>query len=121
MGLGDLRYARAFLEETGIGFPLLVDTERVAYRAAELGRGSLLHVFRADNAAARNRARSGGHKQHRLGRNPFQLGGSFVFGTGDEVLFAHVSRTFGDNADPKDLLAAATENRDLTPRPDPKT
>ncbi len=108
IGLGDLRHARGFLDETGIGFPLLVDEERQAYRAAELGSGSLLHVLRRDNTAARARARAAGHRQHRPGKNPFQLGGSFVFGPGDQVRFAHVSRTFGDNADPQDLLAAAT-------------
>jgi len=91
----------------GIGFPLLVDEARVAYRAAGLGAGSILHLLRKDNAVARARARAGGHRQHRLGRNPFQLGGAFVFGPGDEDRFAHVSRTFGDSADPETLLAAA--------------
>jgi alkyl-hydroperoxide reductase/thiol specific antioxidant family protein len=120
VGLGDMRYARSFFEETGIAFPLLVDEDRVAYRAAELGRGSLIDIFRRDNAAARARARTAGHRQHRLGKNPFQLGGSFVFGPGDQVLFAHVSRTFGDNAEPRDFLDAAV-GRDLTLRPDPET
>jgi hypothetical protein len=41
-----------------------------------------------------------------LGKNPFQLGGSFVFGPGNVDYFAHVSETFGDNASPAALLAA---------------
>jgi hypothetical protein len=41
-----------------------------------------------------------------LGPNPFQLGGSFVFGPGNLDRYAHVSRTFGDNATVEDLLAA---------------
>jgi len=41
-----------------------------------------------------------------LGLNPFQLGGSFVFGPGNIDRFAHVSKTFGDNAPPATLLAA---------------
>lgn len=106
IGLGDRRYAAAFKEETGIAFPLLIDEERRAYGAAGLKVGSVLHVFRSDNAAARKRAKAAGHRQHRLGKNPFQLGGSFVFGPGNVDRFAHLSETFGDNASTADILAA---------------
>ena len=104
VGLGDRTYARYFREETGIGFPLLIDERREAYRAAGLRSASILHLLRRDNAAAR--ARAAGHRQHRLGQNPFQLGGSFVFGPGNVDRFAHLSATFGDNATPAALLAA---------------
>lgn len=106
IGLGDRAYARAFREETGIRFPLLIDEARKAYRLARLRSASVLHLFSRENAAARSRAREAGHRQHRLGKHPFQLGGSFVFGPGDVVLFAHVSNTFGENASPEHLLAA---------------
>ena len=109
IGLGDREYARAFREETGIAFPLLIDEERQAYRAAGLRKASLFHLLRRDNATARTRAREAGHRQHRLGQNPFQLGGSFVFGPGDAVRFVHVSETFGDNASPGALLAAVRD------------
>jgi len=108
VGLGDRNYARLFREESGIQFPLLVDERREAYRAAGLRVGSLLHLLRRDNAAARARARAAGHRQHRTGQNPFQLGGSFVFAPGNVDLYAHVSETFGDNASPAALLAALT-------------
>jgi len=106
IGLGDAHYAQVFCEESGIKFPLLVDAERQAYRAAGLLNGSLFHIFRRDNSLARKRARTAGHRQHKLGRNPFQLGGSFVFGPGNIDLYMHVSQTFGDNAPTADLLAA---------------
>jgi len=106
IGLGGKDYARFFREKTGIKFPLLIDEKREAYRAAELGKASLLHLFRRDNIAARKRAKAGGHKQHKLGKDPLQLGGSFVFGPGNKDLFAHISQTFGDNASPEALLAA---------------
>jgi hypothetical protein len=106
IGLGDLRYARLFREETGITFPLLVDEQRLAYRAAGLKAANLLHLLRRDNAKARTRAQAGGHRQHKLGANPFQLGGSFVFGPGNVDLYAHVSETFGDSASPSALLGA---------------
>ena len=106
VGLGDRTYASMFREETGITFPLLIDEKRVAYHAAQLNSANVLHLLRSDNANARNRARSAGHRHHRMGKNPFQLGGSFVFGPGNRDLYAHLSRTFGDNA-PVDALLSA--------------
>jgi AhpC/TSA antioxidant enzyme len=106
IGLGDMNYARLFREETHITFPLLVDEQRKAYDAAQLQLASLLHILRKDNAVARKRAREAGHSQHRFGKNPFQLGGSFVFGPGNVDRYAHISKTFGDNAAVGELLAA---------------
>jgi hypothetical protein len=106
IGLGGTYYAKAFQEETGITFPLLIDKEKQAYGAAGLKMASLLHMVRRDNFAARKRAKAGGHRQHKLGKDPLQLGGSFVFGPGNVDRFSHVSETFGDNAALEDLLAA---------------
>jgi hypothetical protein len=106
VSLGDRHYAQQFRADTGIAFPLLIDEKRQAYEALELKSGNLLHIFRKDNFAARSRAKAEGHSQHKLGKNPFQLGGSFVFGPGDVDRFAHFSQTFGDNASIESLLAA---------------
>ena len=106
IGLGDSNYARLFREETGITFPLLVDEQRQAYDAAQLQRASILHILRKDNAIARKRAKEAGYRQHHLGRNPFQLGGSFVFGPGNVDRYVHANKTFSDNAPISELLAA---------------
>jgi hypothetical protein len=106
VGLGDQIYAQSFKQEMEIHFPLLVDEKREAYRALQLKNVNLFHILRRDNAAARARAKAAGHSQRRLGMNPFQLGGSFVFGPGDVDRFAHISETFGDNAAMESLLAA---------------
>jgi hypothetical protein len=44
IGLGDRNYAKFFREETGITFPLLIDEERQAYRAAEESKEIVLPV-----------------------------------------------------------------------------
>ena len=106
IGLGDEEYARIFKKDTGITFPLLIDADRIAYHAVGLQNGSILEVFRADNREARARAKAAGHKQGKLGKNPFQLGGSFIFGPGNVDLYAHLNTTFGDHASISDLLAA---------------
>ena len=101
-----MEHARAFRAETGIGFPLLVDEERRAYSAAGLGKATLLDLVRPFNFEARARAKAEGFRQPFLGKDPFQLGGTFVVAQGDRVLFGHVSETFGDNA-PVDAVVAA--------------
>jgi hypothetical protein len=106
VGLGDASYAKFFREKTGIQFPLLIDDKREAYKTVGLRHASLLHLLRRDNMQARRRAQAAGHKQHRLGKDPLQLGGSFVFAPGNKDLFIHVSETFGDNAAPADMLKA---------------
>jgi alkyl-hydroperoxide reductase/thiol specific antioxidant family protein len=106
IGLGDVNYARAFRDETDITFPLLIDADRKAYRAVELKKANLFHLLRSDNAAARKRAKAGGFSQKKLGENPFQLGGSFVFAPGNVDKFVQISQTFGDNAAIADLVAA---------------
>jgi peroxiredoxin len=111
IGLGDFNYARLFRDETGITFPLLVDTEKKAYKALQLKSGNIFHILRRDNSEARARAKAAGFKQHRLGKDPFQLGASFVFAPGNRDLLIHLNRTFGDDADPQELLSALREYR----------
>ena len=111
IGLGDIHYAQHFREATGVTFPLLVDEERRAYRAASLRNASLIDLFRRDNFSARKKAKADGHRQHRLGRDPFQLGGSFVFAPGNQDLFIHASQTFGDNAPVQSILSVLVEYR----------
>ena len=106
VGLGGRDYAMAFREETGISFPLLIDETRAAYRAAGLRKGTIWELLLPFNAAARRRAKSEGHRQHRLGRDPLQLGGTFIFGPGNHDLYAHRARTYGDVAPIDEVLAA---------------
>lgn len=106
IGLGDRWFAREFYKETGIKFPLLIDEKREAYQKAELRSANLLHLLKSDYANNRKRAQAAGHQNKLLGKNPFQLGGSFVFGPGDIDRFAQYSETFGDHASPASILAA---------------
>jgi hypothetical protein len=106
VGLGGMEYARSFRAETGIDFPLMVDENLLTYRRLGLKKANIFHLLRADNSAARNRAKAAGHQQHKLGKDPFQLGGTFVFGPGNKDHFIHISQTFGDNAPLEQVIAA---------------
>src|SRR5262245_32730482 len=97
--------ARDLATEMGLRFPLLMDEDRRAYRIAGLRSGSLLDLLRPSNFAAHRRAKAAGFSQKGVGKNPFQLGGSFVFAPGNADLLVRPSRTFGDNAPMEDLLS----------------
>ena len=72
VGLGDREYARAFRQETGISFPLLVDEKREAYQAMELKSANLFHLLRKDNFEARTRAKVAGHSHGETGPELFK-------------------------------------------------
>ena len=106
IGLGGMNFARRFREEFKIAFPLMVDEDSTAHRAAHLGKANIFHLLRRDNAASRKRAKAAGFQQKELGKDPFQLGGSFVFAPGDRDVYMHISQTFGDIAPMAELITA---------------
>ena len=106
IGLGGMKFAQHFREEFKIDFPLLVDEDSSAHKAANLPKANVFHLLRSDNAAARARAKAAGHVQTGIKKDPFQLGGSFVFAPGDHDLYTHVSQTFGDIAPMREVIAA---------------
>jgi len=106
IGLGGLHFARTFREDTGITFPLLIDEKREAYSAVELKHANLLHLFRKDNSRRRKEAKAAGFRQVGIGKDPFQLGATFVFAPDNVDRFVHISETFSDNAPVEAVLAA---------------
>jgi hypothetical protein len=104
IGLGDAKHARSFRDATGITFPLLIDEQRNAYKAARLRKANLLDLFKRKNFIARKEAKAFGYRQHKAGKDPFQLGASFIFAPGNLDVFVHVSETFGDNVSVVKLL-----------------
>src|SRR5260370_33932651 len=112
VGLSDREHARKFRDETGIACPLLVDDERRAYGAIDLKKGNIFQLISPANVRARRQAKAAGFRQHRMGKDPFQLGGSFVFGPGNVDIYSHVSKTFGDIAPAEPMLAAISSFTD---------
>jgi hypothetical protein len=109
IGLGGMDSARHFHDEFKVTFPLLVDEDSAVHRAADLRKANVFHLLRSDNAAARKRAKAAGFHQTGVGKDPFQLGGSFVFGPGDDDIYLSISKTFGDNTPIPDLIAMLPE------------
>lgn len=105
VGNGRPDQAADFRDDQEISFPLLVDPELRAYKAAGLKRSVMsaigpkvfTHAFRALRA---------GKLQGRTQGDPWQQGGIFVIRPDGRVKFAYVSQEAGDHPDPADILAA---------------
>ena len=104
VGVGGAFYARGFRDDAAIDFPLLVDEDLAAHRAAGLGQGKIWEALSPANTVARLRAFAAGHRYGKVGQDPMQLGGAFVLAPGDRDLFVHRASTFGDNAPIVDLI-----------------
>ena len=105
VGMGTPAHARAFKEETGVDFPLLLSPDKRAYEAMDLKRGSNRDVF--SPAALASSLRRARHLPLRAPEQDWhQLGGSFVIAPGGEVVFAHRAEHPADEPDVGALLAA---------------
>jgi peroxiredoxin len=107
IGTGSVRHAAAFVADEHIPFPVLVDDDARAARAASVRRVGLLRLLtdRRSRAGAK-RARAAGHRIHKAGRRVTQLGATFVIGPGDVVRYEHLDDHSADHAPLDDVLAS---------------
>ena len=106
IGTGDARYAKAFIADEDIPFPVLLDEDADAARAASVRKGSVMDLVGPRTAAGALKATAAGHRQHRTGKRGAQLGATFVIGPGDTVRYAHIDRDVSDHAPIEDVLGA---------------
>jgi peroxiredoxin len=106
VGTGSASYARAFAEDDRIPFPVLVDDDATAARAATVERVGLLGLFHPDSFAETRRAWQAGYRIGRPGKRTNQLGASFVVGPGNALQYEYRDRHTADHAPIADLLAA---------------
>ncbi len=78
IGTGDLRYAREFVEDDQIPFPVLVDEDARAADAASVERAGLAQLFALSSFSATVRALRSGFRIGRPGKRVNQLGATFV-------------------------------------------
>jgi peroxiredoxin len=107
IGTGDQVYAKAFVTDEQIPFPVLVDDDGAAARAAAVQKvnfATLLFDPRSMKGALR--ARREGFRVKKSGKRVNQLGATFVVGPGPQVRYAHIDAHTADHAPLKDVLAA---------------
>ena len=107
VGTGSVRHAAAFVADEHIPFPVLVDDDARAARAASVRRVGFFRLLtdRRSQEGAK-RARAAGHRIHKAGRRVTQLGATFVIGPGDQVRYEHLDDHSADHASLDDVLAA---------------
>lgn len=106
IGTGDARYARAFIDEEEIPFPVMLDTDGEAAEIAAVRRGGWMQLAGPMTMPGALKATAAGHRQHRLGKRPRQLGATFVIGPGEVIRYEHLDEDVSDHAPFEEIMAA---------------
>jgi peroxiredoxin len=106
IGTGDQRYAAAFVADEDVPFPVLVDDDGQAAKAAAVRSAGVAGIMRPSALAGSLRAFRGGQRQKRTGDRPMQLGATFVVGPGEQVRYEHVDGHTADHAPLDEVLSA---------------
>ena len=106
LGTGDASYARAFVDEEQIPYPVLVDEDGAAAKAAAVTVSSFLGLFHPRSWAGTWQTYQRGYRVHAAGPRVTQLGATFVIGPGPELLYSHLDGDATDHAPIDDVLAA---------------
>ena len=105
IGHSSLRYAKAFVDETGIELPVFVDEKRDAYKALGFKR-PLLSFLTPKVFKRAAEARKEGFTQPGVQGDAFQLGGVILLMPDGSMPYTYASRFAGDHPKLDDLKAA---------------
>jgi peroxiredoxin len=107
IGTGDEKYAKAFVAEERVPFPVLVDDDAAAATAAAVKRVNFLTLlFDPRSLGGARNAHRKGFRVKKSGRRVNQLGATFVLGPGSIVRYAHLDAHTADHAPVGEVLAA---------------
>lgn len=106
IGTGDVRYANAFVIEENIPFPVLVDDDGDAARAASVRKASVFTLAGPRTWAGSRQAHRDGFRVHRSGKRVTQLGATFVVGPGSALHYEHIDPHSSQHAPIDDVIAA---------------
>ena len=106
VGTGDARYAAAFVRDEDVPFPVLVDDDGEAARAASVRKASWLRLAGPSSWPGTRRVWREGFRIHRAGKRVTQLGATFVVGPGRAVHLEHHASDSSDHAAVEDVLVA---------------
>jgi len=106
IGTGDVRYARAFVDEEQIPFLVLVDDDATAAQAASVTKVNFFKLLGPSTWAATRKTWKDGYRIHKSGKRVNQLGATFVLGPGSAVHYEHLDADSTDHASLDDVVAA---------------
>ena len=106
VGTGNPSFARAFIEDYQIPYPVLIDADASAARIAAIERVAFWRLFHPASYAGTRRAHRAGHRIGASGKRVNQLGATFVIGPGPALLYEHRDAHSADHAPMEDVLQA---------------
>ena len=107
IGTGDERYAKSFVADERVPFPVLVDDAAEAASAAAVKKVNFATLlFDPRSLKGARQALRDGYRVRKSGKRVNQLGATFVLGPGSEVRYAHVDAHTADHAPLANVLAA---------------
>ncbi len=106
IGTGDAGYARAFVEDDDIPYPVLVDDDGAAARAASIRSVSFLKLLHPSTYPGTLRAMQKGFRVGKPGKRVTQLGATFVVGPGSVVHYEYQDAHSADHAPLDEVLGA---------------
>ena len=108
IGQGSPAHAADFRDKQGVDLPLLVDPDRLAYRAAGAKVATLGELV-GPRSMVRGvtRGLKTGVRQGRTQGHPAQLGGVLIVAPDGTVRYSHMADDASDNAPNEEVLAAA--------------
>ena len=108
IGMGIPEMARDFRDKRDIKFPLLIDKERVSYKALKIKRGNANEVYGPAVVAKGALSVFKGNIQALPPRRTdrMQLGGVAVVAKGGEIIFIHRSQDASDNLPLDEVMEA---------------
>jgi peroxiredoxin len=116
VGTGDERYAKAFVADEQVPFPVLVDDDAAAATAVMVKKVNFFTLlFDPRSLKGARRAHRAGFRVKKSGRRVTQLGATFVIGPGSTVHYAHLDAHTADHAPLTEVLAALPSSTEELP------
>ena len=106
IGTGNPSFARAFIDDYRIPYPVLIDADARAARTAQVARVPFWKLFDPTSYAGARRAWRAGHRIGASGKRVDQLGATFVVGPGPALHYEHRDAHSADHAPLGDVLAS---------------
>ena len=106
IGTGNPSMASGFVEDYRIPYPVLIDDDAAAARAATIGRMSFFGMFTPASYPGTIRAWRAGHRIGGSGKRVTQLAACFVVGPGPTLHYEHRNRHGADHPPLAEVLAA---------------
>lgn len=107
IGTGDERYAKSFVADEQVPFPVLVDDAADAATAAAVKKVSFATLlFDPRSLRGASQAHRDGFRVKKSGKRVNQLGATFVVGPGSHVQYEHIDAHTADHAPIDEVLAA---------------